>query len=104
QFLSTDLLHYAEDPRAYEDQLLRSFSSPAFTNGLATVMQSPLLVSARTYLGGPIGEALSRVHVWPLPFLSVDDVRIEAGDDAGWFHVTLTLQLYTRVEESDVIL
>lgn len=96
QFLSTDLLRYALDSRSYEEQLLRSFSSPSFTNAFNSVLQTSILRDARMALGNDLGHVVEEYDLWPFPFLSVDAVRLTKGGAAGWYTVSIQLLVYTR--------
>lgn len=96
QFLSLDLLRYAREPKTHEAQLLRSFSSPSFVKTLEDMLQSPLLRDVRRMLGGNIGESLQRYSLWPLPFMTLQDVRIQSGKAPGWYALGVQLQVFTR--------
>lgn len=93
QFLSTDLLQYARDVRSYEDQLLKSFSSPSFTQALHAALQSPPLRNARRLLEGPIGKELQAQKLWPLQMLTLNEARVERGSVGGWYRVGFELSL-----------
>jgi len=96
QFFSTDLLRYAREPKTYETQLLRSFSSPSFTKTIEDTLQSPLLRDARRILGGAVGTRLQQYNLWPLPLMVLSDVRIHAGGAPGWFVLLVTVNVYSR--------
>lgn len=96
QFLSTDLLSYAREPKTYEAQLLRAFTSPSFTKSIQDTLQSPLLRDARRILGGEIGVRLQQYDLWPLPLMVLDDVRIRAGSASGWFSLMVSVHVYSR--------
>lgn len=100
QFLSADLLRYAKEPKTYEEQLTRAFSSPSFLQSLEDVLQAPLLRDARRLLGGRVGASLEHYDLWPLPMIVLDDARIQAGGAPGWFTLSVTLQVYNRSGDS----
>ena len=96
QFLSQDLLRYALDPRSTEEQLRRSFVSPAFDSAFQTVLQSSLLRDARRLLGGDLGQVLSERNIWPQQFITVGDVQLTQGQAPGWYAAQLTVFLWGR--------
>ena len=97
QFLSLDLLRYVRDIRAHEDQLLRSFVSPAFESALQNVTQASLLRDARRILEGDFGRALDEKRIWPLQFLVVQEARLETGNAPEWYTLTLNLHALERL-------
>ncbi|PIQ75748.1 hypothetical protein COU78_00050 [Candidatus Peregrinibacteria bacterium CG10_big_fil_rev_8_21_14_0_10_49_24] len=99
QFLSLDLLRYAREPKTHEAQLMRSFSSPSFIKTLEDMLQSPLIRDVRRILGGNIGESLERYSLWPLPFMTLQDVRIQSGKAPGWYALGVQLQVFSRSPE-----
>lgn len=96
QFLSTDLLSYARDPDAFEEQLLRAFTSPSFLKTLQDMLQSSAVRDARKILGGNIGNSLQKSALWPLPLMTLHEARIRAGSASGWFVLSLQITLYNR--------
>jgi hypothetical protein len=101
QFLSTDLLQYTREPRSYEDQLLKSFSSPSFTQALHAALQSPPLRDARRLLEGPIGKQLQSQKLWPLQMLTLNEVRVESGSAGGWYRIGFELSLMSMATVSN---
>ncbi|MDO8648484.1 MAG: hypothetical protein Q7R81_01750 [Candidatus Peregrinibacteria bacterium] len=95
QFLTSDLLDYALEPQPFEDRLLRTFSSDAFSASFRSITQSSLLRSARELLGSGIGAELTAQKLWPLPFLTMMQTAI-AERDGEWYDVTFTLETYAR--------
>jgi hypothetical protein len=96
QFLTLDLLEYAREPKTYEAQLLRSFSSPSFIKTLEDMLQSPLMRDVRRMLGGNIGKTLESYSLWPLPFMTLQDVRIQAGNAPDWYALGFQLKVFTK--------
>ena len=99
QFLSTNLLSYTREPKTYEAQLLRSFSSPLFKETLDDTLQSSLLRDARRLLGGEIGVRLKQYSLWPLPLMMVDDIRIHAGRAPSWYTLGVSVHVYSRTSD-----
>lgn len=96
QFLSTDLLSYAQNPRVAEDRLLRSFSSTQFVQTLQSITHTSLLQDAIRILSGDMSREFDRYQLWPVQFMSLDNISIVPGSVSGWFTLTLELQLHTR--------
>lgn len=96
QFFSTDIFRYAQDARSYEEQVLRSFSSPTFHSDFRSVMKSSLLQEARILLDTDFGAALHQYDLWPFPFFIIDTIRIERGTSPKWQQVSVQLLLYTK--------
>ncbi|MFH1671113.1 MAG: hypothetical protein ABIA92_06075 [Patescibacteria group bacterium] len=96
QFLSLDLLRYARDVRAYEEQLKRSFTSEAFSQTLQSVTQGSKLRDARRLFEGDFGAKLDDAHLWPLQFLTVQEVELKEGSAEGWYRLSLELLVWER--------
>ena len=96
QFLSTDLLAYAIEPKPHEQQLRRSFSTPGFTSALDSILQNSALRDARHLLGGRMGAALKQQDLWPLPFMTFAERVLVPGEADGWYHLSLKLQVHRR--------
>ena len=95
QFLSTELLAYARDPRPYEERLKKSYSSEAFLSTFQGIMRAPLISGAVRLLQGDFGAALEREHLWPLPFLTVDSIDLTEEPD-GWYRAEFQILAYSR--------
>jgi mannose/fructose/N-acetylgalactosamine-specific phosphotransferase system component IIB len=96
QFLSADLLRYVRGgKRSFDDQLLRSFSSPAFFEIFQSVMNTELLNEAHRALEGNLGEMLEEQKLWPLPFISLKNAHVQT-EENGWHNVNLELITYGR--------
>lgn len=96
-FLSTDVLDYVRNPRPYEEQLLRSFTSPTFERVVQTITATSLLRDARILFEGSLGENFVGRKLWPLPFLTIEHISQKSGDVAGWNNVSFELGLHTRI-------
>jgi hypothetical protein len=96
QFLSLDLLSYTRDARAHEDNLRRSYSSPAFEQVLQGVLQSSLLRDARELFQGDFGRSLSERRLWPVQFMVLDSIKLQPGSVEGWHNVELTVLLLEK--------
>lgn len=95
QFLSTDLLSYARDPKAYEDRLLKSFSSESFATEFKSTIQGSLLRDAEQLLGTPLGMRLEREKLWPTQAATLENAKMEAINGAMQ-KLAVTLQMYSR--------
>lgn len=95
QFLRTDLVSYARDPRAADDRLLKAFSSEQFLAAFRSILHTSRLEDARHVLGGSFGAALLRTAVWPGPFLVLDSVTWEQ-ERGDWVKMSIVLQVYGR--------
>lgn len=96
-FLGTDLLHYAIEPRAAEEQLKKSFSSEIFLQTLDDILTESQLSEARRILSGPVGRALSDHHLWPMRFLSIESVTEE--ETPNGTKLSLKLHAHYRDEQ-----
>ncbi len=98
-FLSTDLLTYAQNTRLAEERLLRSFTSTTFVQSLQNVTRTSLLRDATSVLGGDIGTALSKYELWPLQLFSIEKSSMQPGNAEGWYTVSLRLLVHLRSEQ-----
>lgn len=94
QFFNTDLLQYAQDSRNIQDDLLKSFSSPAFATALQAALQGDRIIAAQRLLGGPFGDHLQKDQLWPAPLLLLKNVDTEEQTDGS---VTVHLTWETAV-------
>lgn len=95
QFLSTDLFTFLRDPKGSEEHLLSSFSSDAFSATIRSIAESAFFREEAAFAKGPVGEAILRQHLWPLPFLETEKLQLtDAGD--GWYRLSLVLSTYGR--------
>ena len=94
QFLSTDLLDYARDPRAKERQLTRSFTTTNFEATLESATAVSHLVNARRVLGGHLGTVLKQQQLWPLPLMRLHRIHVQPGTAPGWYRVGLVLDVH----------
>lgn len=94
-FLSAPLLQYAREPKAYEEQVGRSFASPGFDALFSDLLRHSVLAEAREILGGDLGRALAEERVWPLRFLTVDRVVLtQRANDL--LHADIEVRAYVR--------
>jgi len=95
QFLSADLLRYSENPKAYEEQLKRSFSSTTFANAFENVLRVSLLRDVRKILQSDLGEILQGYKLWPMQIMALQKVSIMPGNAPGWQRLGLDVQVYS---------
>jgi hypothetical protein len=96
QFLSSDLLAYARDPRLSEDRIKKSFSSPGLQAILDELLTMSLLTDAKRILGGRVGEVLEQQELWPMPMITIEEESFRPGRSEGWGEVEITLRTYKR--------
>ncbi len=96
KFLSTDLLDYARNPRLYEERLQKSFSSSSFMEAFRSIIQSSLLRDAKIILSSDIGKNIEKLKLWPIQFVTIEDVQIQSGSAPGWNWLRLELLVYGR--------
>lgn len=96
QFLSTDLLRYIEEPRTYEEQLKRSFSTATFLNAFENVIRTSLLYDAKRLLGSDLGEALRSYKLWPMQIMALDTVLVEPGTAPKWYKLGLEASVFSE--------
>jgi len=94
-FLSTDLLSYLEEPKPFEERLLKSFPSESFRTAFQDVLQSSSMREAKELLGGPLGGRLTMEQLWPMQFLAIEEASIAERADGTW-NLGLTLLAYSR--------
>lgn len=92
-FLATDLLRYSEEPKSFEEQLRKSFSTAA-EDQLRTLLDAPHLRRART-LFGALAPVLRQQNLWPLRLLTIEKAA-SANAENGLMHVSFTLHAYVR--------
>lgn len=95
QFFATDLLQYAQNARSYEEQLLRSLTTPAFDAAFQSILQNSLLAAAKDVLGGAFGHMLHEQQLWPLRFMEAEHVSIETAHDES-IHIEAVIRIYAR--------
>ncbi|HVW66189.1 MAG TPA: hypothetical protein VHA78_00490 [Candidatus Peribacteraceae bacterium] len=97
EFFATDLLQYAQDPGAFEDQLMRSFSSDSFAQSFHAVISASQLADVSQLLHGGIGQQLDSQKLWPLRFLTLSKSSVnDAGN--GLYRVSLSFDAYSRAQ------
>jgi hypothetical protein len=94
QFFSVDLLRYAESPRAYDEALLKSFSTDAALQSVRAFLDNPSLYAVRDLLG-PMAPTLRANRLWPLQFLRTEHIGQHVRDD-GTLDVIVTVGAYGR--------
>ncbi|MBT4119724.1 MAG: hypothetical protein HOG89_01180 [Candidatus Peribacter sp.] len=96
QFLTADLLRYAENSKTYEEQLKRSFSSMTFLNLFENVLRTSLLRDVKSLLRSDLGEILSGYKLWPLQLMAIEEVSMKPGDAPKWQRLGLTLLVFSE--------
>lgn len=98
QFLAADLLRYAEDPKAYEEQLKRSFSSTTFLNAFENVLRTSLLYDVKILLRSDLGEALAGYKLWPMQAMAVQEITLSPGKAKKWHNLKLVLEVFEAMK------
>jgi hypothetical protein len=96
QFLTADLLRYAKNPKTYEEQLKRSFSSTTFLNLFENVLRTSLLREVKILLQSDLGEILNGYKLWPMQLMLVEEVSMKLGDAPKWQRLGLTLLVFSE--------
>jgi len=96
QFLSADLLSYAENSKAYEQQLKRSFSSTGFMNAFENVLRTSLLREVKILLSSDLGQVLKGYKLWPMQIMAVEEINFLPGNAPKWYTIGLKLQVFTH--------
>jgi hypothetical protein len=94
-FLSTDLLRYALEPKPFEEQLRKSFSSEQFLRTLDDTLAQSRLSEARRVLGSELGRALSEERLWPLRLLTIEHTERTRSEN-GRASLKLLLHAHSR--------
>ena len=94
QFLSADILRYAEDPKTYEEQLKKSFTSTALLSVFENLVNTSVLNDIKTLLRGDMAQSLQKLKLWPLQMMGVKEVSLSRGSAAKWYKIGLTLELF----------
>lgn len=95
QFFSADLLYYSRETRALEGKFFGSLSSPATAELLRRTIDSSDRTEIRALLAGPVGDRLQEARLWPMAFLTVEEVVMEKGE-GEWYRAALQMKAYTR--------
>lgn len=95
QFLSADLLKYAENPKVYEEQLKRLFGNTAFVNTFENIVRVSLLRDVRIILRSDLGEILQGYKLWPMQMMTLETVHTKPGNAEGWQKLGLTVSVYS---------
>lgn len=98
QFLMADVLQYASNPKAFEEQLKRSFRSTAFLNAFESIVRTSVLRDIKIVLGGDIGDVIRSYKLWPMQMMSIDTISLVPGKAPQWQMVDLTLLALSRTE------
>lgn len=96
EFLSTDIMEYMAEGRSYEQKMLRSFSDETLSNAILNVIHSSRLKDAKRLLGGPMGAVLNDQQLWPMPLMTLEEVRLKAGGAPGWFEAEVHIAIFQR--------
>lgn len=99
QFLAADIMKYAENPKAYEEQLKRSFSSTMFMNAFENVLRTSLLRNVKQVLHSDMGEILQSYKLWPMQMMAVEEVSLQPGASPRWYRLGLTLLVFSEESE-----
>ncbi len=89
-------MRYIEEPRTYEEQLKRSFSTTTFFNALENVIRTSLLYEAKLLLGSDMGEVLRNYKLWPMQIMAVDSIGIVPGNAKQWYKLDLTVLVFSE--------
>jgi hypothetical protein len=95
QFLRTDLLRYSEEPRPFEDQLLRSFSADTTIESVRAFLTSADMQAMRSLLKD-LGPSIRSAKLWPLRFMQLQKADVQMNDD-GTVEVDITIGAMGRV-------
>lgn len=98
QFLSTGLPDYSENPKLFEDQLLRSFATSSFLNTFRNVVQGSLLREAQMLFAGDFGKVLLQYKLWPMQMMTVETIALQPGNAPKWHKLGLTFKVYSTGE------
>ena len=92
-WLQLSLFEYGRDADLYTRRLLRSFNDAAFEELLLVLTETPQLTAATTLFSGSLGEVLQQHSLWPLPFMQLESLRMQAGSTPGWYKTKWVLQV-----------
>lgn len=95
QFLSVDLMWYIEEPKTFEQQLKKSFSSDILRTTFDHVVRTSLLYDAKIVLGSDLGEVLRSYKLWPLQMMVLQEASLKAGSAPGWHRLGLTVLVFS---------
>ncbi len=96
QFLSADLLRYAEDPKAYEEQLKRSFGNTSVVNAFENVLRVSLLRDVRKILHSDLGTVLQSYKLWPMQLMTLNQAIVTPGSAPGWQKLHLEVSVFSE--------
>ncbi len=89
QFLRADLLRYSEEPRPFEDQLLRSFSADTTIESVRAFLTSAEMQATRSLLKD-VGPSIRSAKLWPLRFMQLQNADVQMNED-GTVEVKITI-------------
>lgn len=95
QFFATDILRYSEEPKPFDEGLLKSFSSQESLEAIRGFLGSSRLQHIRGLLKNMSGD-LRSAHVWPLPFFDIRTAEVQLLDD-GTVQAKVEVGAYGRV-------
>lgn len=95
QFLSIDLLRYIEEPKTFEKQLEKSFTSQTFHTTFNHVLRTSVLYDAKVLLGDGVGHTLKTYKLWPLQMMAVDEISLTPGSAPKWYKMGLTVSVFS---------
>lgn len=98
QFLSSDLLDYANNPTIPESRLKQAISSEEFLGAFHAMLDRSRLPRLRDFLKGDLGRALAAQKLWPVQFMTVEKESMEEMPD-GWVKMELTVKAYSRQQK-----
>lgn len=98
QFFAVDLPDYAVNPKLYEDQVLRSFTTSAFLNTFRNIMRTSLLYDGKDLLTSDIGSVLIDYKLWPLQIMAVDEVSLMPGSAPKWHRLSLKIRVFSAAQ------
>ncbi len=89
QFLRTDLLRYSEEPRPFEEQLLKSFSADTTIESVRAFLTSADMQATRTLLKD-LAPSIRSAKLWPLRFMQMQKADVQMNED-GTVEVSVTI-------------
>lgn len=95
QFFSADVLRYAEDPKTYEEQLKRSFTSSGVLQAIDSVLRTSLLSDVKRFLGSDLGKVLQTYKLWPMQIMALKEVSIQPGNAPKWQTLALKIIVFS---------
>lgn len=96
QFLATDSLQYAQDPRSTDAALQRNFGDGALAQALRDILSDGSAGDTLRALRSDLGAVLHVEQFWPLPFTDITGVSYRSVDVGEMVDASIDVMVFGR--------